>query len=175
MSIDEPGQPCDDCPIEELDRQMRDSPYDMEVLKASPIARAMSMARGQMLGMLCEVLEPPGRLFTRDHLFVQIDNEFMFSRSAGANLWASPWVMDDGRIRPSGLEEAIQLCKQVLSLPDEVFQQALRLPQFYRPYMSWSVWREVEAIRPRARKFLETAADWPGQSQVAAPETSPSR
>lgn len=154
----EPGQPCDDCPLEELSRQWRLSPNDVEVLRESPVANAIDMARGQMLGMLCEMHEPPGYLFTRDHLFVQIDNELMFSRSAGANLWDSPWVTDDGQVRQSGLDEAVRLCEQVLSLPDEIFQEALRLPPGYQPRMIWSVRREINAICPRARTFLETAA-----------------
>ena len=95
------------------------------------------MTRGQMLGMLCEMHEPPGCLLTRDHGFVQIDNKLMFSRSAGADLCDSPWVTDDGRITQSGLDEAVCLCEQVLSLPDEVFQEALRLPPDYRPRMIW--------------------------------------
>jgi len=158
----EPRQPCDNCPLEALNRQWQGSPYNVEALRASPIADAIDMARGEMLGMLCEMHEPPGRLFTREHGFVQIDNELMFSCSAGANLWDSPWVTDDGRIKPCGLNEAVRLCEQVLSLPDEVFQEALRLPPGYRPRMIWSVRREIDAIRPRARTFLETAANWAG-------------
>ena len=109
--------------------------------------------------MLCEMHEPPGRLFTTSHAFVQIDNEQMFSRGAGANLRDSPWVTDDAmRIRPSGLEEAIRLCEQVLSLADNVYQDAIRMPEGYRPRMLWSVRKQIGLIRPRARDFLEWAA-----------------
>jgi len=146
-----PGQPCDFCPLEEL----HELKFDVEVLRTLPVAHAIDMARGEMLGMLCEMYEPPGHLFTRDHAFVQIDNELMFSRWAGARLWDSPWVKDDGRIRPSGLDEAVRLCEQVVSLADEVFQEALRLPKGYRPEMIWSMRREVNAVRPRAQSFLE--------------------
>ena len=66
--------------------------------------------------------------------------------------------MDDGGIRPSGLDEAVHLCEQVVSLPDEVFQEALRLPKGYRPATDWSMRREVNAIRPRAHFFLEKVA-----------------
>ena len=153
----EPGQPCDNCPLEALNRHWRDSPYDVETLRASPVRRIIDMARGEMLGGLCEMHEPPGHLFTRDHVFVQIDNELMFSEWAGANLWDSPWVTNNGQIKPHGLNEAARLCKQVQSLPDEVFQEALRLPPGYGPGMIWSVRREIDAILPRARKFLEKA------------------
>lgn len=63
------------------------------------VKHAIDIARGEMLEMLCEMHEPPGQLFTRDHVFVQIDNELMFSQSAGADLWDSPWVTDEGQIR----------------------------------------------------------------------------
>ena len=109
--------------------------------------------------MLCEMHEPPGQLFTTSHEFVQIDNELMFSRAAGADLRDSPWVTDDAnRIRPGGLEEAIRLCEQVLSLPDAAFQDAIRTPEGYRPRMLWSVRKQIGLIRPRARDFLQWAA-----------------
>ena len=152
----ETGQACDDCPLPELNRQWRHRPYDVEVLRASPVLNAIDFARGEMLGMLCEMHEPPGRLFTRDHAFVQIDNEFMFSRSAGADLWDSPWVRDERQITQSGLNEAVRLCKEVLSLPDEVFLEAVQLPPGYRPSMDCSVRQEINNIRPRARTFLDT-------------------
>lgn len=108
--------------------------------------------------MLCEMHEPPGRLFTADHTFVQIDNELMFSRSAVAALSNSPWVVDDGgRIKGAGLNEAIHLCEQVLSLPDIVFRDAIRMPEGYNPQMIWCVRKEIDRIRPRARDFLKWA------------------
>ena len=149
---------CDNCPLPELNTQFRSQPHDLDVLRRSRVTRLLDWARGEMLGRLCEMNEPPGLLFTAGHAFVQIDNELMFSRGAGADLQSSPWVRDEAnRIRPSGLEEAIRLCKQVLSLPDAVYQDAIRLPEGYRPQMLWSVRKQVELIRPRARDFLEWA------------------
>lgn len=153
-----PAQTCIDCPLETLNRLWESRPYDVGILHTSSVAHAIDIARGEMLGMLCEMHEPPGRLFTRDHRFVQIDNELMFSNCAGAKLCDSPWVMDDGNIRQSGLDEAIHLCKQVLSLPDEIFDEAIRLPPGYCPRMCWSVQNEIYNIQPRARKFLKMTA-----------------
>ena len=68
-------------------------------------------------------------------------------------------VDGDGKIRLSGLNEAISLCEQALLLPDEVFQNAHQLPYGYRLRMIWNVRREIDAIRPRAREFLKTAAE----------------
>ena len=149
---------CDSCPLLTLNDQFRNRPYDVDVLRRSPVMNVLDWARGGMLGMLCEMHEPPGRLFTADHSFVQIDNELMFSRSAGADLRDSPWVVgDSGQMNGAGVNEATRLCEQVLSLPDTVFREALRIPQGYNPRMEWSVSREIERIRPRARDFLNWA------------------
>jgi hypothetical protein len=146
------------CALAELNSQWRLRPYDIDVLINSKINKAIDIARGAMLGMLCEMHEPPDFLFTQDHTFIQIDNEMMFSRSSGAYLWDSPWVVDDdGRRKPAGIVEAIKLCKAVLALPDDVYAEAIRLPAGYRPKMNWSVKREVAGIRPRAEHFLNWA------------------
>ena len=103
--LDEHPHPslCDNCPVLALNEQFRNRPYDVDVLRRSPVTYALDWARGEMLGMLCEMHEPPGRLFTADHSFVQIDNELMFYRSAGADLRDSPWVVDDGgRMKVAG-------------------------------------------------------------------------
>ena len=158
--LDEHPHPslCEDCPLLALNDEFRNRPYDVDVLRKSQVKDALDWARGEMLGMLCEMHEPPGRLFTADHAFIQIDNELMFSRSAGADLRDSPWVMDDAeRINRAGLDEVIHLCEQVLSLPDAVFQEAIRMPEGYKPRMVWSVRKEIGLIRPRAQDFLEWA------------------
>ena len=159
--LDEHPHPshCDNCPLPQLNTQFARRPYDLDVLRRSRVTRLLDWARGEMLGMLCEMHEPPGRLITASHAFVQIDNELMFSRAAGADLRDSPWVIDDAkRIRPGGLDEAIRLCERVLSLSDDVYQDAIRMPEGYRPRMLWSVRKQVGLVRPRARDFLEWAA-----------------
>ena len=149
---------CDGCPLPTLNDQFQNLPYDVNVLRRSPVSNVLDWARGEMLGMLCEMHEPPGGLFTADHSFVQIDNELMFSQSAGADLRDSPWVVgDSGQMNSAGVNEAIRLCEQVLSLPDTLFREALRIPQGYNPRMEWSVSREIDRIRPRARDFLNWA------------------
>lgn len=159
--LDEHPHPshCDSCPLLTLNDQFRSRPYDVDVLRRSPVTNLLDWARGEMLGMLCEMHEPPGRLFTADHSFFQIDNELMFSRSAGADLRDSPWVVgESGQINGAGLNEAILLCEQVLSLPRTVFREALATPEGYNPQMNWSVRREINHIRPRAQDFLMWAS-----------------
>ena len=159
--LDEHPHPshCDNCPLPELNTQFARRPYDVDLLRQSRVNNLLDWARGEMLGMLCEMHEPPGRLFTSSHAFVQIDNELMFPRAAGADLRDSPWVTDDAnQTRRSGLEEAIRLCEQVLSLSDALYQDAIRMPEGYRPQMLWSVRKQIGLIRPRARDFLQWAA-----------------
>ncbi|MYD97205.1 MAG: hypothetical protein F4X98_07445 [Gammaproteobacteria bacterium] len=158
--LDEHPHPsrCDNCPFPTLNDQFRKRPNDIDLLRTSPFPNILDWPRGEMLGMLSEMHEPPGRLFTPDHRFVQIDNELMFSLHAGADLRHSPWVADrSGRVISAGLQEAIRLCQQVSSLPDTVFLDALRMPQGYCPTMLWSLREEVDRIRPRARAFLQWA------------------
>ena len=159
-----PPSRCDNCPLLVLNDQFRKRPYDIELLRMSPIADILDWPRGEMLGMLCEMHELPGRLFTADHSFVQIDNELMFSRHAGADLRDSPWVSGgSGRLNREGLNEAIRLCERVSSLPEAVFREALRMPDGYVPTMLWSVRKEIDCIRPRARGLSEV-----GDSSVNA-------
>ena len=146
---------CENCALTMLKNAFELQPYGVDVLRASEIGHAIDVARGQMLGMLCEMHEPPGRLVTVNHAFVQIDNELMFSRSAGAILRDSPWVVDGKNdTRRAGLNEAKRLCEQVLSLSDAVFQEAICIPEEYKPKMIWNVRKEIYSIRPRALNFL---------------------
>lgn len=150
---------CENCPLLTLYHQFRNRPYDFQVLRASPIANILDWPRGEMLGMLCEMHEPPGQLSTADHSFVQIDNELMFSRHAGADLRDSPWVSHQpDQLNQDGLNEGVRLCELVSSLPDTVFSEALRIPHGYEPTMLWSLREEIDCIRPRAREFLGWAA-----------------
>ena len=109
---------CDDCPLVELDDEFQLRPYDVGVLTESRIENALDLARGEMLGMLCEMHEPPGSFFTVDHAFVQIDNEQMFSRNAGADLLDSPWIVDDDdRTRPYRIGSSGSLMRTGLKYP----------------------------------------------------------
>ena len=129
------------------------------MLRQSKKTRLLDLADRDVIGTLCESHEPLGRLFIAGHAFVQIDNELMFLHATGTSLRASPWVTEDAkRIRPSGLDEAIRLCKQVLSLTDDVHKATIRMLEGYSPLMPWSVRRQIWIIRPRAQDFLEWAA-----------------
>jgi len=153
----QPQECCGNCSLKELRKLRQGRPFEAEILRTSRVANAIDIARGEMLGLLCEMFEPPGHLLTRDHVFVQIDNELMFSQGAGADLWDSRWVQENGEIKPFGFAEATLLCEQILSLPDKTFREALKLPLGYKPKMCWSLKTEIDAIRPRARNFLEFA------------------
>ncbi|MBK1839076.1 hypothetical protein JHL17_16820 [Azospirillum sp. YIM B02556] len=136
-----------DCPIEALRAEFNKAPV-VETLRASSVLGAEDWARGEMLGSLCDMHEPPGTLFTADHRFVQIDNELMFSSHADADLWQLHWLATD-----TGVDLAVKLCQQVLDLPDAVFDEALKFPQGVE--VAWDLCAELDRVRLRARTFLE--------------------
>jgi len=148
------GRCSDDCPIDGLNLKFNSSPYDVTLLPNLGITDAIDWARGEMLGMLCNQFEPPGALITRQHMFIQIDNELMFSKGE-ADLFECYWVSKaKGRLRQAGTTEAIRLCEQILSLPDAVFEEALRTPRGALRNAPWSLRREVMGVRGRAQSFL---------------------
>ena len=139
-----------DCPIEALRAELDRAPA-VETLRVSSVISAEDWPRGEILGALCDMHEPPGRLFTTDHRFVQIDNELMFSSGAGADLWQLDWL-ETG----AGVDLAVRLCQDVLNLPVVVFEEALNCPPEVE--MVWDLRGELEQMRSRARTFLEQAS-----------------
>lgn len=154
MDEHEVGYCSETCPLRELNRRFDRYPYDAETLKELQIDHIKDLPRGEMLGMLCEMHEPPGYFFTRDHSYVQIDNELMFSKNAGGELETSPWLKYNGAINKYGRLEAADLCEKILSLDNEIFEKALQLPEGYQVDMSWNLKEEIHKIQPRAQAFL---------------------
>lgn len=148
---------CPSCPVVELQEELRGQGDAYDTLRSSRIEHAVDLARGEMLGYLCGMYEPPDPLFTADHTFVQIDNESMFSPNSGADLWECRWIAGAHGLNGAGLAAATQLCEQMLDLAPELFDEATLLPEGYQPDRAFSVHREVQLIRPRAIEFLKRA------------------
>lgn len=136
-----------DCPVEALLAEIDKAPV-VETLRASSVTSAEDWARGEILGALCDMHEPPGVLFTTDHRFVQIDNELMFSSGAGADLLQLGWLATG-----AGVDLAVRLCQEVLDLPVIVFEEALSFPRGVE--MVTDLRPELNQIRSRAQTFLE--------------------
>jgi hypothetical protein len=75
-------------------------------------------ARGEVLGYLCGQFEPGGRLWTRDHKMILIDNELMWS-SEPENLWTCRWLVRERHVSEAGVALASQVCKQLCSISNE--------------------------------------------------------
>jgi len=142
------------CPLRTFSDRFKVASDQLICLRESPISNAIDWARGEMLGYLCDMFEPPGRLFTPEHRFVQIDNELMFT-AGSADLWECRWLKTtNNEWSVAGLEEARQLCDAVADLPDRVFAQATAIPQDYALDMRWDVPRQARGIREKAKSFL---------------------
>jgi hypothetical protein len=78
--LDEHDGDCADpeCPITKLRDVDIGSKAGLAAYLNSGIVFANDYVRGEVLGYLCGQWEPPGRLFTKTHEFVQTDNEAMF-------------------------------------------------------------------------------------------------
>lgn len=145
------------CPLRWFSEAFDDANDKISALKQSPISNAIDWARGVILGYLCDMHEPPGRLFTPNHEFVQIDNELMFT-DAHADLWECDWLRtSENEWSEAGVEEARHLCQAVAELPDAVIARATDTPPKYEIEMIWDIPRQAGRIRKKARVFLAEA------------------
>lgn len=151
-----PCQPCvGGCPLQNLRQQLVATPRDLDVLRSSDVEHAIDWVRGDMLTWICGRAEPPDRLFTQQHRFVQIDNEQMFCPGHDADLWKSRWLRNERKeIQEDGVAEAVRLCRLILDLSDEVFDDALQLPPNFDQAFSWDLRAEIVLIKPRAAAFI---------------------
>jgi hypothetical protein len=115
----------------------------------------MHYVRGQMLACLCNLEEPIEFLLTTDHELILIDNEFMWY--CEQDLRDSPLLLSNGLIDKSKLQIATKLCEEVIALPDEIFERALRLPYRCKPKEIGGLNGRVLKTKARAQKFLDWA------------------
>ena len=99
--------------------------------------------------------EPCGRFFTRDHQFIIIDSEQMFS-SGPCQFQASPWLKtSDGSKCTGGLSLAMEVCENILSLNDEFLNRALSVPEGINIKMNWQIAPKLKASIAFARAFVQ--------------------
>lgn len=156
----EPGFCNDDCQLASLNKIFTDSKKDNIIaLRESSVLHAIDLVRGEMLGYLCDMHEPPGHLFTPDHEFVQIDNELMFT-TADENFWECDWLKDcDNEYSEAGLREAIDLCEKVVEISDAQIKKFSMVPTGYDVEMVWDVPQRAFTIREKANFVLELARE----------------
>lgn len=156
----EPCPCCDDCQLSSLKKGINDPEWDNVVgLRESSVLHAIDWMRGEMLGYLCDMFEPPGCLFTPNHEFVQIDNELMFT-NAEADLWECVWLRDSSKeYSETGLREAIDFCERVVEVSDAEIEHFSMVPSGYDVEMLWDVPQQVFATRGKANRFLGLARE----------------
>jgi hypothetical protein len=83
---------------------------------------------GHMLGQLCGISDSSDTLITNEHKLVFIDNEHAFIDPSPD--FSQPPLRFGNNLQPDEEIVAIktELCKDVLALPNSVFQQAVQIP-----------------------------------------------
>jgi hypothetical protein len=144
----------DECPLRSYTETFSAADDKSAALNDSQIPNALDWARGEMLGYICDMHEPPDRLFTPNHEFVQIDNEMMFT-NAHADFWECVWLKSDqDEWSEVGIREAQKLCESVAALSDESIAGATEIPTDYVVEMLWDVPQMANSIRNRAASYL---------------------
>lgn len=152
-------KPCaQDCPIDSLFEKLNTTGNDkVATLKVANIDHIIDWVRGELLGYLCDMYEPPGRLFTPDHIFFQIDNELMFT-GAQENFWECDWLrIADDDFSESALHLAVEVCEKLVRLSDTQLANFARIPRGYVVDMIWEIHPEIINARDKACTVLEEA------------------
>ena len=111
---------CAECPLPNFGRIYKRA-VPLENLATLPIGNVTDWLRGELLACLCGTFEPPGRLFTTNHIFVQIDNEG--SWSGPKNFHECQWLYDI-----AGLQFCRDVYSRVAQLSDAKLDSIATLP-----------------------------------------------
>lgn len=136
------------CPLTVLKNLERNSEANLQTLLCSGVSRAIDLIHGEILGYLCGQFEPPGRLVTADHRFVQIDNELMFA-SGPVNLEDSQWLRF-----PLGRQCAKSICTKLSELSDEELTGLAQIPKGYVVRRRNNIPRRLLAAKKAAKSYL---------------------
>lgn len=148
-----PGLCFDACPLGGLNAACQSDDPTAALLKAD-VRKIADLVRGEMLGFLCNQFEPPGYLYTPDHIFVQIDNSLMFC-SEPADFFKCSWLRTkSGKWSTTGLTLARAMCEAVAALSDDVIEDAGATPPNFRITKPWSVQALIRNLRKRAGVIL---------------------
>ena len=149
--LDEHDNDCPDpgCPFKKLRDVDFGSKLGLAGYLNSGIAFAEDYVRGEALGFLCGQFEPPGRLFTKTHELVQIDNEAMFN-SGPVDLMKKCdwWRLNEGR------RLCLEVCERISFLPDEKLLAVADFPREYKVARNSSIKRKLLAAKRSASKIL---------------------
>ena len=148
--LDEHETPCSSqkCPMTILQNLSINSEATLQTYLSCGVSRAVDWIRGAVIGYLCGQYEPAGHLFTVEHEFVQIDNEFMF-HSGPVNLESCQWLRYN-----TGRQCAEEICSGFSKIPDEELLSFAEIPKGYVVSRKNNVRRRLIAAKRAADNFL---------------------
>lgn len=103
-----------------------------------PVAHILDWPKSEMAALLFGGNEPPGRLFTKEHEFVIIDSELMFS-TGPCSFDSAIWWGDKDAPAQSGVDLAKEVCTDLVSLGEQALHSALLLPPGIAVQERWPI------------------------------------
>lgn len=122
--------------------------------KKIPILHILNWPKSELAAYLFGGFEPPGKLVTKNHEFVIIDSESMFANEPNS-FESSRWWGDRDAPTPSGLELAVEVCSEFLSLKQSAVHLALALPAGISIKECWPISPILDKSLICARAFIQ--------------------
>jgi hypothetical protein len=123
------------------------------------VKNMLDWARAEILGHLCGQFERSDRVFTRDHEFVLVDNELMWSVRAESP-WKCRWLVFKDRTSEAGVRLARELCRQFCDVPNDEIDQIGRPPTDFLDEAHnvdhRDLRKNIRQARQAAREFLDS-------------------
>ena len=147
------AQPCSAiCPWAEI----HDREIDFATIRRSSVsgvAHFEDLVRGDVLGYLCGQFEPHGDFFLRNHEYVVIDNECMFSGSPCLNSCHWHECYD---ARPL----LIEVCRGLARIGDEELRDFATVPEGYAILNGRDLYDDLRASKAAASEYLDLFDKW---------------
>jgi hypothetical protein len=144
------------CPLAPLEFAVNSPSGDRVALaEHAGVEHASDWIRADMLAYLCGANEPSDRLITKDHEFVVIDNEQMFSTDPVDVLECDWFRGATGEQSSRAIEIAGALCSRLAQTTDEEIALFSSIPRGYVVNELWSVHGRMVASRNAARRYVD--------------------
>lgn len=115
---------------------------DVDNLPIGAIDHIIDWPKSEIAADLFGANECSGKFFTVNHEFVIIDSEQMFS-TCSQDLNLNSWVLMDNMCSIGGYAVAVEVCREITSLPNTIIQKALEIPKGIYIDERWSIGERV--------------------------------
>jgi hypothetical protein len=122
--------------------------------KGSNIAHLLDWPKSNFAACLFGANEPPDGFITREHEFVIIDSEQMFSTGPCELSGTAWWNLPDGSPSPVGRALALEVCRDVASLSSDELNDALAIPTQVTVRQRWPIAPLVQASHALAVAYV---------------------